>query len=287
MKIQFVTDSIYPNNWVMRKSAILKAQGHDCSLVHEDPDKVFISCVFKKNADQYRGVAQFYRMQGIEVVCGGTGFNLDLDPEVDTVMPDYDLYPSTYSMGFCTRGCPRNCHFCMVTQKEGAKVQRVQHIKDFHNQDHDTVMLLDSNILFDKEWFFKNTDYVLDNDLTIWEHGLDVRMVDPEIADRLHELKFKGGMPKFAFDHTRDEKHIVEGMKLLKDHHVKGNFYVYCHDESCIPDAIYRKEVIQSCGHDWHVMTNQEVPQTKTLKKFKRWGSRPAISRSHPFGVTA
>lgn len=296
----------------MRKSAIMKAQGHDCSLVHEDPDEVFISCVFKKNADQYRGVAEFYRMQGIEVVCGGTGFNLDLDPEVDAAMPDYSIYTDIctscgkvrkycscfddpeykeiqYSMGFTTRGCPRNCHFCIVTQKEGAKVQRIQHIKDFHNPDHDNVMILDSNILWDKEWFMSNTDYILNNGLILWEHGFDVRKVDDEIADRIHELTFHGGKdgrsgsPKFAFDHTEDERHIVNGMRLLKEHHITGTFYVYCHDESCIDDAEYRKDVIQANGHNWHVMTNQEVPQTKRLTNFKRWGALPAISRSTRF----
>jgi len=224
-------------------------------------------------------------MQGIEVECGGTGFNLDLDPEIDHVMPDYSLYNSTYSMGFCTRGYPRNCHFCMVTQKEGANVQRVQHVKDFHDHDHDTVMILDSNILWDKEWFMSNTDYILDNDLILWEHGFDVRKVDDEIADRIHDLKFKGGSPKFAFDHMKDKNAIVRGMKLLRDHKVKGTFYVYCHDESCISDAIARKEIIQANGHDWHIMTNQDVPQTPTLKQFKRWGCRPAISRSHQFEV--
>ncbi len=283
MNILFISDSKYPNNWIIRKSTILKKQGHSTFLSHPDPDKVFISCVFKKNAEQYNGVKALYELQRIPVECGGTGFNLKLDPEIDHVFPDYSLYPSGYSMGFTTRGCPNNCYFCIVPQKEGHKTYRVQHIKDFHDPDHKMVMLLDNNILQDKKWFFSNTDYILDNDLVVWEHGMDARVVDDEIAQRIHDLKFKGGNPKFAFDNTKDYSEIIRGMAILRKYHVTGTFYIYCHNESCIADAENRKNAVQKNGHDWHIMTNQDCKQTDKLKNFKRWGSRQAISRSVPF----
>lgn len=287
MKVQFITDSKINNNWVMRKSAILKAKGHNCSFVQEDPDKVFISCVFPQNKGQYEGIANMYRSQGIDVEVGGTGFNYDLDPEVDTVMPDYDLYPSEYSIGHTTRGCPNSCHFCIVPKKEGSKTYKVQHIKEFHNPDHNTVMILDSNILDQKEWFLDNMDYVIENKLQLWEHGMDARLLDDEIAQKIKEVcqagGYKGRYPKFAFDRMSDKDQITEGMKILRKYKIWGSFYIYCHNEAQIDDAIARKEIVQNYKQHWHVMTNQEVPQTRTLKLFKKWGCRPAISRSHSF----
>jgi len=281
MNIMFVTDSKkIPNNWVLRKSAILKAQGHNTGWMFKNPDVIYVSCVFRKNANEFLGLPLLY--PEAEVKFGGTGFNYDLDPAVDRVMPDYSLSDFNYSIGHTTRGCPNGCYFCMVPKKEGKKTYRVQHIKEFHNVEHDTVMLLDSNILQDKSWFFDNTDYLIENNITLLEHGMDVRKIDDEIAQRIKELKIKGS-PKFAFDDMKDKDKIINGMNILKRNHVKGSFYVYCDNESQINDAIIRKELIQKHGHDWHIMTNQEAKQTKRFKRFKRWGSRPPLSRSHIF----
>lgn len=281
MKIMFVTDSEkIPNNWVLRKSTIMKRRGHETSMSFTNPDVVYVSCVFRTNADQFSGLPLLY--PDAEIHFGGTGYNTDLDPEIDNVIPDYSLSKFDYSIGHTTRGCPNNCHFCIVPKKEGHKTYRVQHIKEFHNLEYDSVMLLDSNILQDKTWFFRNTDYLIDNNLTLLEHGMDARIVDDEIAQRIKEIKF-GGMPKFAFDNSNDQCKIIRGMDILKKHGVKGSFYVYCHNESQIDDAIFRKELIQKHGHDWHIMTNMDALQTKRFKRFKRWGSRPALSRSHPF----
>ncbi len=79
--------------------------------------------------------------------------------------PDYDLKPSAnYSLGFTSRGCPRNCGFCIVHQKEGS-FKRWQHPKHFYDESHDKIKLYDNNILADKEWFYEITDWILDMDL--------------------------------------------------------------------------------------------------------------------------
>lgn len=282
MNILYITDSKIPNNWIIRHSAIMRDKGYNTHLSHASPDEIYVSCIFKKNANNYSGLNIIY---DVPIHRGGTGFNNNLDPKIDSVMPDYSLYPGMgYSLGHTSRGCPNGCHFCIVPEKEGHKTYRVQHVKDFHDHDHDKVMFLDSNILQDKDWFFSNTDYLLENNLTLLEHGMDARMLDDEICQRLKEVEVEGHF-KFAFDESRNEKQIVRGMELLRKYKIRGTFYVYCHDENQIPDAIRRKEIIQKHGHDWHIMTNQEVPQTNQFKRFKRWGCRPALSRSHPFNI--
>ena len=54
-----------------------------------------------------------------EVIKGGTGYCLHnkLPDEVEHTYPDYSLYGITdRAYGFLTRGCPRNCPFCMLSR---------------------------------------------------------------------------------------------------------------------------------------------------------------------------
>ena len=70
-------------------------------------DKVYVSCVFSKNrhlAEEWEGRAEI----------GGSGYSLskELPPEIEAVRPKINF-------GFTTRGCIRNCPFCIVPEKEG------------------------------------------------------------------------------------------------------------------------------------------------------------------------
>lgn len=290
MDVLFLTDSKIPNNYILRKSRILKDLGHKTFLEHNNPDHIIVSGIWKKNNNDLIKRAESYNCP---VEYGGIAFDYRLDNAIDNVQPDYSLMDVDYSIGHTTRGCPNNCYFCMVPRKEGTTTYRVQKIEDFHDPTKNTVMLLDSNILQDKEWFLKNTDFLLDNKLLLIEHGFDVRSIDHDMAKRIKELKFysktkKGvvtnkGSPKFAFDNIKDVDRIIKGIKILREYKIKGSFYIYCHNEDQIEDAIQRKEIVQEYKQDWHIMSNQDVPQTKLFKDFKRWGSRPAISRGIKF----
>lgn len=40
----------------------------------------------------------------------------------ENIYPDYELYGiKNVAYGFLTRGCPRNCPFCIVSKKEGLR----------------------------------------------------------------------------------------------------------------------------------------------------------------------
>lgn len=63
-----------------------------------------------------------YCVNADEIIKGGTGYGLEnkLPAEIETIYPDYGLYPKfKEAYGFLTRGCPRNCGFCIVSKKEG------------------------------------------------------------------------------------------------------------------------------------------------------------------------
>ena len=275
MKVQLIDiDSTIPNLALMQISAYHKTQGDITGFDITNPDKVYISCVFKKNADQARGVSTFY--PNSEIVMGGSGIDLSihLPTEIAKIKPDYDLYPSEYSMGFTTRGCIRNCPFCIVPKKEG-KLHRWQHVSEFHDDRFDTVILLDNNITADKDWFFDNTDWILDKKLKFNPiQGMDIRILTEEIAERLKLMKWAGPI-HFAFDNLKDEKPVLAGIEMLKNAgiNVRSNvsFYVLTGFNTTIEEDIYRCNLLKQNNTNAFVMQYLPTRQTKDLA---RWANR-------------
>jgi hypothetical protein len=100
----------------------------------------------------------------IPIDIGGSGYDLHktLPDEIENLKPDYTLYPeSDYSIGFSSRVCFRKCHFCIVHEKEG-QFRRVQHPQQWHNPEYNKIVFLDNNILTDKKWFMKVTNWCLE-----------------------------------------------------------------------------------------------------------------------------
>src|SRR5665647_3506735 len=104
---------------------------------------------------------------GVTIDIGGSGYDLhkELPPEIECKQPDFSLYPECdYSIGFSSRGCFRKCHFCIVHEKEG-NFRRVQHPEEWYNPKFRKITFLDNNILADKQWFMKITDWCISKDL--------------------------------------------------------------------------------------------------------------------------
>ena len=105
---------------------------YDMPLIQTD--KIYVSCVFTKNrhkAEQWEGKAEI----------GGSGYNLTttLPPEIENIKPHINL-------GFTTRGCIRNCEFCIVPKKEG-KIRIVGELLDLWDGKAKDIAVLDNNIL--------------------------------------------------------------------------------------------------------------------------------------------
>lgn len=256
---------------LMQIASYYKSRGHTIGFDIKSPDKVYMSCILSKNREKTLLKSQEYNC---EVYIGGSGINYDwLPEEMQMVKPDYDLYPSEYSLGFTTRGCIRNCKFCIVREKEG-RLHRWQHIKDFHDDRFDTVILLDNNILADKEWFFKNSDYLIENELGLIENGMDIRLLDNEIAEQLSKIKFKKPM-KFAFDNMNDEDSVLNGIEMLKRNgiNIRNNvqFYVLVGYNTTMEEDKYRCRLLKKLNTNAFVMPYKKDWWTK---KIARWGNR-------------
>lgn len=271
-------DSKIPNLALMKISAYHKQKGDVVGFNLHNPDKIYTSIIFKKNKGQALNQSL---SDGIEREWGGSGINNNwLPDEIEFIKPDYDLYPSEYSQGFTTRGCIRNCYFCIVPDKEG-KLRRWQHPKEFHDERFDTIMIMDNNWIADPEWFFETSGWILDKGLNIMEHGLDIRLVDEKILNRLQDLKIK--MYHFAFDKTSKklESTIRKKVQLLKDCGINTRsnvaFYCYCHNDSMHDDAVYRCNVLKSLNVNADVMFNCDMPKTKRIKSLLKWSWRKQL----------
>lgn len=273
-------DSRIPNLALMHISAWEKAHGRDAGFYVSDPDRVYASIVFTKNRHLADGLRFLYPDAVIDI--GGTGYDLKkaLPPEMDRMMPDYTLYPGMdYDLGFTSRGCDRRCPFCFVPSKEG-RFRRHQHPSEFHDPAHRKVVLLDNNILLDKGWFFEVTDWILEKGLKVdFNQGLDIRLMDSDVAARLTELD-PIGCWHFAFDSLDYKDAVGRGIGMLDDAGLnvrsKAMFYVYLKDDGEFTSALERCELLKSWGATPYIMTDPTSKHTRRMKDLKRW-ARPWI----------
>jgi radical SAM superfamily enzyme YgiQ (UPF0313 family) len=120
----------FPNLPLMKLSAyhkfcgIYKQRGDTVSwaIGLEQYDILYMSKIFTFTPDD----KTVYQSE--EIIKGGTGYGLKnkLPDNIEHIYPDYSLYPQYHeAYGFLTRGCPRNCEFCIVGQKEGCRVNDI------------------------------------------------------------------------------------------------------------------------------------------------------------------
>lgn len=273
-------DSKEGNLYLMQLSTYHKQKGDKVFLNEwNNPDKVYIGCLFKKNRAKALGRAKLFPKAEIEI--GGTGINYSQgDLKISKFKPDYDLYPSDKCMGRTTWGCIRNCSWCCVNQKEG-KFKRWQRISDFFDERFDTVYLLDNNILADKRWFFENILFIQDHGLKIKEGGMDIRLLTPEIAKKLRELNFDG-LLHFAWDQMKDKIKVLEGIRILKeigfDTRKEISLYILTNYNTTKEEDIYRCEVLRNLDVNPFVMVYEDNKKAeKWYKKLARQVNRKAI----------
>ena len=105
--------------------------------------------------------------------------------------PDYSLYPGLTegtAYGFLTRGCPRGCGFCHVGGKEGRASRKVAGLSEFW-RGQKNVVIMDPNILACPERRDLLEQLVASRAYVDFNQGLDIRLVDKDVADLLAMLQ--------------------------------------------------------------------------------------------------
>jgi len=269
----FDIDSKYHNLALMKLSAWHKQKGDETELYRpvfiKTYERIYVSKIFTKfHINECYIPENFY-------LAGGSGFDLErkLPNEIEHIMPDYSLYNLDYSLGFTTRGCNRNCKFCLVRQKEGYIKEHAE-VEEFLNPKSNIIILLDNNILAlpshtRKLQLFIDRGWIMD-----FNQGLDIRLINEENAKLLRNIKHLKQI-RFSWDLMNYEKEVKEGLKILFKMGVKPYrimVYTLCNFNTSFEEDMYRFEELINLGVDPFIMIYENGD--KKIRDFGRWVNR-------------
>jgi hypothetical protein len=218
-----------PNLALMRLSTYHKARG-DSVFLHptpmDCPDLVYISTLFTWQQHRVKALAASFPNSDLQIGGSGWDLTLRLPREVDALRSDYDLYGIDYGMGYSSRGCIRTCAFCPVPKAEGA-IREDTPIVELLNPKSKKLALLDNNF-FASDWRPKIAEIRARGLIVDWPQGNDLRLLTPEIARALGELRQRGqlaghhfrrrGVLHFAWDLPANDARrteVIAGVRLL------------------------------------------------------------------------
>lgn len=174
-------------------------------------DKIYVSCVFEENRNQcleWEDVAEI----------GGSGYDLSvkLPEEIEKVKP-------RINMGFTTRGCIRNCSFCIVPAKEG-DIRIVGNLTDLWDGKSKDIKLLDNNILAVPDHFRMICDQARELKLRIdFNQGLDHRLLTADAVAVLKSIRHKEY--RFSFDSPDQYISVAKAINTLKVGGINTSFW--------------------------------------------------------------
>lgn len=211
-------------------------------------------------------------------ICGGTGFDLTTKLPFDCEY-DYSIYPKCKtSYVWFSRGCNRNCPFCVVRQKEGKfhLVTRKQ-----LNPKGSYVTIVDNDFFANPNW--ESVLFWVDR-MPVDIMGIDVRTITNEQAEWLDLLKrWKNKQFKIAWDNPKDYPQIIEGIKILTNHlkPYKIMCYVLIGYWSTPEEDLYRVETLRKLGISPFVMAYDKKDLYQ--KSFARWVNSKPIFKIIPW----
>lgn len=223
----------YPNFALMRIAAWHKMQGDKVEWyqpMFSNPDRIYASKIFTFSPDFFD-----YAAWDPEPIKGGTGYDVvsRLPEEIDRLLPDYSIYPDIdYAVGFLSRGCIRNCRWCVVPQKEGT-IRQYDDIERISQGRH-YVALMDNNFLAnDREFVREQLEKVRRLRLCIdFNQGLDARLVTEENARWLAGCKWRAATGnnsyiRFSCDTRQMLSPCKNAIRLLRKAGYSGHIFFY------------------------------------------------------------
>ncbi|GHT19931.1 hypothetical protein AGMMS4957_05370 [Bacteroidia bacterium] len=212
----------FPNLALMKIANYHKQQGNTVEWVNyfAKYDKVYQSKVFTFTQDIDSAI------QANEIIKGGTGYKLYHDLFCDDTEPDYSLYPQySAAYGFLTRGCVRNCTWCIVPEKEGS----IRAYRDIETvlQGRKAAIVMDNNVLASAHGL-QQLEKIADLKCKVdFNQGLDSRLVTDEIAKLLSRIKWIRFI-RFACDTTSAVSPLLSALEKLNKYGVKNyRIFVY------------------------------------------------------------
>lgn len=263
----------WPNLCLMKLSAYHKKRGDDVEW-HDGRkryDIVYMSRVFTDSySKDYIG-----NIRADRVVRGGTGYGLGnrLPDEIEHTYPDDTLYPqfAGTAYGFLSRGCPRRCGFCIVSEKEGCRAEAAADLCEFWSGERE-IKLLDANLLACPDWERLLLQLAGSGAMVDFTQGLDVRLATAEKVDALNRVRVK--MLHFAWDDPEDDltgdfKRFAE-LTSLKDYR-RRRVYVLTNYGSSHEQDLYRIYTLRGLGYEPYVMVYEKPTAPSVTRRLQRW----------------
>ena len=216
-----------------------------------------------------------------EVVCGGTGYGPgpNLPNEVEHTCPDYSIYPqfSGIAYGFLSRGCPRNCGFCLVSDKEGRRSIQVADLAEFWNGQKE-VKLLDANLLACPDHEKLILQLAESRAYVDFSQGLDIRLTTPDNIALLNRVRTKA--VHFAWDDPNVDltgyfRRFVERTAIKSDR--RRRVYVLTNYGSTHEQDLYRVDTLRGLGFDPYVMVYDRPSAPPVTRHLQRWVNNKRI----------
>ena len=273
----------WPNLALMKLSAYHKRCGDAVEMWNglKHYDRVYMSRVFD---DTYTRDMP-YCISADEIIRGGTGYDIKsrLPDEVEHVYPDYELYGVRgEAYGYLTRGCPRACAFCIVSEKEGRASKKVADLSEFWRGQR-VIKLLDPNLLASCDADVLLQQLAESGAYVDFTQGLDARLLTPDNIKALNRVKIK--MLHFAWDFMRETDAVLRGLELyakigtVKDER-KRRVYVLTNFDTAHSDDLYRVETLRKMGYDPYVMIYNKPSAPRETRRLQRYVNNKIIWRS-------
>lgn len=278
----------FPNLALMKISAWHKAAGNDVEWWwgFGEYDRVYMSKVFDGT---YTPDAP-EPLNAKEIFKGGTGYSLDnkLPDEIEHMYPDYTLYPTLTAdtaYGYLTRGCPRGCHFCIVSDKEGRCSKKVSDLSEWWSGQKN-IVLLDPNILACKDHMELLGQLEQSGAFVDFTQGIDCRLLTPENIRAINRVRIKE--IHFAWDYMKETAAVLRGLELYgamaarKPHGQFGTVYVLTNFDTTMDENLYRIYTLRDMGYDPYVMIYDKAKAPQEIRYLQRWCNNRLIFRSQP-----
>lgn len=187
----------FPNFALMKISAWHKSHGNEVHWYNPmftgHCDRVYMSKVFTFSSDYE------FHVDADEIIRGGTGYDIKsvLPQEIeDSTLMDYSIYPQyPFSVVFFSRGCIRDCPFCLVREKEGY-IKPVTPVD--LNPNGKWIEVLDNNFFANPNWH-EAVEWIMRSKQKVKLHGVDIRIMNEEQAAALKMMKHYR-QPHIAWD---------------------------------------------------------------------------------------
>ncbi len=269
----------WPNLCLMKLSAYHKAQGHQVEWWKPEGryDVVYKSRVF---TDIYsKDTVTVANAE--QVILGGTGYGLqeNLPNVIEHTYPDYALYPqfSDTAYGFLSRGCPRNCGFCIVSSKEGRKSIQVADLSEFWNGQKE-IKLMDANLLACRSHEKLIQQLAASRAWVDFSQGLDIRLINPDNVSLLNKVRTK--TVHFAWDNPEDDLtgYFQKFLQLttIKDKR-RRRVYVLTNYGSTHEQDLYRVNTLRQMGFSPYVMVYDRPTAPPITRHLQRWVNNKRI----------